>query len=78
LGQGSRRGRDEDGPFFRRWRTSNAPAISTISVDYAAMERSRNVAVVLADMRWSDLGSWNEIWIRAPRDTDGNSLQGMR
>jgi mannose-1-phosphate guanylyltransferase len=42
------------------------------------MERSRNVAVVLADMRWSDLGSWNEISIRAPRDTDGNLLQGMR
>ena len=26
--------------------------------------------------RWSDLGSWNEIWSRAPRDTDGNALQG--
>ena len=40
------------------------------------MERSRNVAVVPVDMGWSDLGSWNEIWSRAPRDGDGNALQG--
>jgi mannose-1-phosphate guanylyltransferase/mannose-6-phosphate isomerase len=40
------------------------------------MERSRNVAVVPVDMGWSDLGSWNEIWNRAPQDASGNALQG--
>jgi mannose-1-phosphate guanylyltransferase/mannose-6-phosphate isomerase len=66
----------EDGPFFRPLERNRAPAIRPISVDYAVMERSRNVAVVPVDMGWSDLGSWNEIWARAARDGQGNALQG--
>lgn len=66
----------DDGPFFRPLENNDEPAISPISVDYAVMERSRNVAVVPVDMGWSDLGSWNEIWSRAARDGSGNALQG--
>jgi mannose-1-phosphate guanylyltransferase/mannose-6-phosphate isomerase len=32
-----------------------------ISIDYAVMERSANVAVVPSDFDWSDIGSWNAI-----------------
>jgi mannose-1-phosphate guanylyltransferase/mannose-6-phosphate isomerase len=66
----------DDGPFFRPLEENAAPAIRPISVDYAVMERSGNVAVVPADMGWSDLGSWNEIWSRSAQDGDGNALQG--
>ncbi|WP_426266477.1 mannose-1-phosphate guanylyltransferase/mannose-6-phosphate isomerase [Sphingomonas sp. LHG3443-2] len=69
-------GGTEDGSFFRPLEDNDAAAISPISVDYAVMERSRNVAVVPVDMGWSDLGSWNEIWSRAERDGQGNALQG--
>ena len=66
----------EDGDFFRPLERNDAPAIQPISVDYAVMERSANVVVVPADMGWSDLGSWNEIWSRSERDAGGNALQG--
>jgi mannose-1-phosphate guanylyltransferase/mannose-6-phosphate isomerase len=69
-------GGSEDGPFFRPLERNDADPIKPISVDYAVMERSRNVAVVPVDMGWSDLGSWNEIWGRAERDPRGNALQG--
>ena len=29
-----------------------------ISIDYAVMEKSNNVAVVSCDIGWSDIGSW--------------------
>lgn len=66
----------DDGPFFRPDDSPDAPSIEPISVDYAVLEHSRNVAVVPVDMEWSDLGSWNEIWSRAPRDGGNNALQG--
>jgi mannose-1-phosphate guanylyltransferase/mannose-6-phosphate isomerase len=40
------------------------------------MERSSRVCVVPADIGWSDLGSWSEIWSRAKHDRDGNALHG--
>jgi mannose-1-phosphate guanylyltransferase/mannose-6-phosphate isomerase len=66
----------EDGSFFRPLEDNKASPIHPISVDYAVMERSRNVSVVPVDMAWSDLGSWNEIWNRSPQDGSGNALQG--
>jgi mannose-1-phosphate guanylyltransferase/mannose-6-phosphate isomerase len=66
----------EDGAFFRPLEDNIAAPIQPLSVDYAVMEWSRNVAVVPVDMGWSDLGSWNEIWNRAPQDGSGNALQG--
>jgi mannose-1-phosphate guanylyltransferase len=35
--------------------------LSSISIDYAVMERSDNVAVVPARFGWSDVGSWDTI-----------------
>ncbi len=46
------------------------------SVDYALMERSRNVVVVRAGFPWDDLGAW-DAWRRvAPRDEEGNATYG--
>lgn len=49
---------------------------NNISVDYAIMERARNLAVMPYSGRWSDLGDWASVWRDGSRDEDGNVLQG--
>ncbi len=45
--------------------------VEDISVDYAVMERSDNLAVVPFDGGWSDLGGWNAVWQEAGPDENG-------
>jgi mannose-1-phosphate guanylyltransferase/mannose-1-phosphate guanylyltransferase/mannose-6-phosphate isomerase len=45
-------------------------------IDKAVMERSAHVAVVPADPRWSDVGSWHAIWELMDKDESGNARQG--
>ena len=33
-----------------------------ISIDYAVMEKSKNLSVVIFEKNWSDLGDWNAVW----------------
>jgi mannose-1-phosphate guanylyltransferase / mannose-6-phosphate isomerase len=47
-----------------------------ISIDYAVMERSSNVAVVPSSFGWSDIGSWGAIRELASPDQDGNRAVG--
>lgn len=47
-----------------------------ISIDYAVMQKSSNVAVVPGRFRWSDIGSWDAIWEILPHDEDGNAALG--
>ena len=47
-----------------------------ISIDNAVMERSTNACVVPANLDWSDLGTWNEIWSHSERDTADNAHFG--
>lgn len=44
------------------------------SIDYAVMEKARNVSVVRFDGHWSDLGGWESVWQESPQDADGNAL----
>ena len=37
------------------------PACEKISIDYAVMEKSRNIYVIAENLGWSDLGSWNSL-----------------
>ncbi len=46
------------------------------SIDYAVMEKDARVAVVLAKMGWSDLGSWQAVHTLSPHDEAGNALRG--
>ena len=50
--------------------------VPDISVDYAIMERSAKVAVVPADIGWSDIGSWSAIRDLAEPDADNNRAVG--
>jgi hypothetical protein len=40
------------------------------------MERTRLAAVVQADMGWSDIGSWDQVWADLEHDAHGNALPG--
>lgn len=48
----------------------------SISIDYAIMEKASNVATVIADFDWSDVGDWQAVWSIAAHDTSGNSVSG--
>jgi mannose-1-phosphate guanylyltransferase / mannose-6-phosphate isomerase len=50
--------------------------VPDISIDYAVMERSANVAVVPADFGWSDIGSWKAVSDLIVPDADGNRAAG--
>jgi mannose-1-phosphate guanylyltransferase/mannose-6-phosphate isomerase len=47
-----------------------------ISIDYAVMERSGNVAVVPCELGWSDIGSWLAISELTTPDQRGNRIHG--
>jgi len=46
---------------------------SSISIDYAIMEKEKNVAVILSKFGWSDLGTWGSIKDIREKDSNGNT-----
>jgi mannose-1-phosphate guanylyltransferase len=48
----------------------------SISIDYAIMERAKNVYVIPADFKWSDLGTWNSAWENFTKDDAQNAVAG--
>lgn len=51
-------------------------AIPSISIDYAVMEKSNNLAVVPCTFEWQDLGSFETYKKLFPTDDHGNSTHG--
>jgi mannose-1-phosphate guanylyltransferase len=52
------------------------PALESISIDYAVMEKAKNAAVIEARFDWDDLGSWTA-WARHhAKDGAGNAVEG--
>jgi mannose-1-phosphate guanylyltransferase/mannose-6-phosphate isomerase len=45
-------------------------------IDRAVLERSRDLLVVRAGFRWSDLGNWSSLGVRLRKDRDGNAAIG--
>lgn len=50
--------------------------LEDISIDYALMERAKNLSVVPFDGGWSDLGGWDAVWRESPESTDGVATSG--
>jgi mannose-1-phosphate guanylyltransferase len=50
--------------------------IEDISIDYALMEKSKNIAVVPADINWLDVGSWTALGSLSQQDENGNASEG--
>ncbi len=46
-----------------------------ISIDYAVMEKAKNVYVERADFGWSDLGTWSALYDNSPKNRDSNVTQ---
>lgn len=46
------------------------------SIDYAVMEKSKQIAVVACSIGWSDIGSWNAVGDLSVPDAAGNRVEG--
>jgi len=47
-----------------------------ISIDYGVMERSKNVAMIVADFSWDDIGTWTSLERIFDKDARGNVAKG--
>lgn len=47
-----------------------------ISIDYALMEKSDNIAMIELQSDWKDLGSWKSIYEVSPKDENNNVFVG--
>lgn len=52
------------------------PALKSISIDYAVLERAQNVVVIEAPFQWDDVGSWLSIPRLNGCDANGNTIDG--
>ncbi len=52
----------------------NYPLAENISIDYALMEKSEHIYMILARFDWNDLGSWKSIYDRLPKDDSENTV----
>lgn len=50
------------------------PFCPNVSIDFALMEKADNVHVQLADMGWSDLGTWESLYELSPKDKNKNVI----
>ena len=51
-------------------------AAEDISIDYAIMEKAKNICSVPFEGEWSDLGDWNAVWAESGPDADGVATNG--
>ncbi len=65
----------QDGSFFR-FEQSAMERCPSDSIDYALMEKTARAAVVVADLGWSDIGSWKALWDVLEKDENGNVTRG--
>jgi len=61
--------------FLRLDRDAFAQAPSN-SIDYAVMEHTSHAAVVPVEMGWSDVGTWDALWMVGMQDDAGNVTAG--
>lgn len=50
------------------------PQCSSISIDYAIMEKAKSVCVIPSSFGWSDLGTWNSAYDNLEKDYLGNAV----
>jgi mannose-1-phosphate guanylyltransferase/mannose-6-phosphate isomerase len=61
---------------FIRLEAKAFAAAPSDSIDYAVMEKTTRAAVVPVSCGWSDIGSWDALWMAADKDANGNHLEG--
>lgn len=60
--------------FEENFIKENYGKAENISVDYAIMEKSRNVYVIPATFDWNDLGTWGSLYNKLDKDDSGNAV----
>lgn len=51
------------------------PTCVNISIDYAVMEKSKQVCVECVEFGWNDLGTWSTLFDHSPKNSQGNVMQ---
>lgn len=52
------------------------PKLEKISIDYAVMEKARNVQMIPSGFDWDDVGEWPAIARHTQQDAAGNTIKG--
>lgn len=47
----------------------------SISIDYGVMEKTKHAWVFQASFGWTDLGTWESLFLHAPKDADNNLIK---
>ncbi|MBU8541448.1 mannose-1-phosphate guanylyltransferase/mannose-6-phosphate isomerase [Falsiroseomonas tokyonensis] len=63
-------------PDFIRLDEVSFTACPSLSLDHAVAEHTALGAVVPAELRWSDVGSWDALWQVGRKDAAGNAASG--
>ena len=69
-------------PFYnlkeeKNFISNNYPLSPNISIDFAIIEKAKNVFTIPADIGWSDLGTWNSLHtIYTEKDENNNAVIG--
>ncbi len=61
---------------FIRLDANSWNTVENISVDYAIMEKSKNLSVVPFYGSWTDLGEWNSVWKESGPNKNGVATSG--
>ncbi len=56
----------------------NYAKAENISIDYAVMEKSKNVYVIPATFDWNDLGTWGSLYDKLDKDEANNAVVNSR
>lgn len=59
---------------FTRLDAASWGRLENISIDYAIMEKAKNLAVMPYHESWSDLGSWEAVYNEVEKDIAGNAV----
>lgn len=71
------------GPHFVRLGRAAFLSCPTESIDHAVMEELGRPSAVIEgvvvplEAGWSDLGTWEAVWVASPKDADGNTVRGQ-
>lgn len=62
-------------PAEKQFIAENFPGCMGISIDFAVMEKAKNVYVECVNFGWNDLGTWSALYDNSPKNRDANVTQ---
>lgn len=61
---------------YKKFLTMQYEKCNKISIDYAVMEKSKNVYTIPSDLGWDDVGTWKSLERYIPKDDNDNIIKG--